>query len=339
MRKVLYCDSVGPIGSSGLLLLRLVMGVAFVLHGTSKIQHPLDWMGPNATMPAVLQALAALSEFGGGLALIAGLLTRLASLGITSVMVVALATVHLPMGHPFVGKPGGPSFELPAVYLACAIMFFILGPGKIPSTPCCSASCLVNKMRDTMMFNHRRWSHPPEERPSKNAPRDESEKRQYRNGCIHDSVGLDHSLGFPFSSLGSGMGAACYRLCRISGSEGSVIIPRSMSSGTPAVTTAISLSGIAAIFLAIVSNCSSDSCLSTSSNAAPIAVCGPVGLLGRTSFPGSFFSLSAPALGGVLNEPTIQPTNPLQNPLRTRSLQNSTKKPYATHCCIRLYEG
>ena len=84
MRKVLYCDSVGPIGSVGLLLLRLVMGVAFVLHGWGKIQNPMGWMGPEATMPAVLQALAAISEFGGGLALIAGLLTRSASLGITA---------------------------------------------------------------------------------------------------------------------------------------------------------------------------------------------------------------------------------------------------------------
>jgi putative oxidoreductase len=106
------------------------MGVAFVLHGWGKIQNPMGWMGPEASMPAVLQALAAISEFGGGLALIAGLLTRLASLGITSVMVVALATVHLPMEHPFVAAKGGPSFELPAVYLACAIMLFILGPGK-----------------------------------------------------------------------------------------------------------------------------------------------------------------------------------------------------------------
>ncbi len=130
MRKVMYCESVGPIGSVGLLLLRLVMGVAFVLHGWGKIQNPMGWMGPEATMPAILQALAAISEFGGGLALIAGLLTRLASLGITSVMVVALATVHLPMEHPFVAAKGGPSFELPAVYLACAIMLFILGPGK-----------------------------------------------------------------------------------------------------------------------------------------------------------------------------------------------------------------
>ncbi len=130
MRKLLYCDSVGPIGSVGLLLLRLVMGAAFVLHGLGKIQNPMGWMGPDASMPAVLQALAAISEFGGGLALISGLLTRLGSLGITSVMVVALATVHLKLGHPFVADKGGPSYELPAVYLACAAMFFILGPGK-----------------------------------------------------------------------------------------------------------------------------------------------------------------------------------------------------------------
>ena len=131
MRHFFYCDTVGHIGSVGLLLLRLAMGVAFVFHGWPKIQNPLGWMGTEATMPAILQALAAISEFGGGMALIVGLLTRLASLGIIGVMVVALATVHLPMGHPFVGKPGGPSFELPAVYLACAVVFLLLGPGRL----------------------------------------------------------------------------------------------------------------------------------------------------------------------------------------------------------------
>jgi putative oxidoreductase len=130
MRRLFYCDTVGWIGSVALLLLRLVMGAAFLFHGWSKIQNPLGWMGPEATMPAILQALAAVAEFGGGMALIFGLLTRFASLGITSVMVVALATVHLPMGHPFVGKPGGHSYELPAVYLACAILFLLLGPGR-----------------------------------------------------------------------------------------------------------------------------------------------------------------------------------------------------------------
>ena len=130
MRRLFYCDAVGRVGSVGLLLLRLVMGAAFMYHGWSKIHNPLGWMGPDATMPAILQALAAISEFGGGMALIVGLLTRLATLGITGVMVVALATVHLPMGHPFVSQKG-PSFELPAVYLACAILFFLLGPGRL----------------------------------------------------------------------------------------------------------------------------------------------------------------------------------------------------------------
>jgi putative oxidoreductase len=130
MRHFFYCDTVGRFGSVALLLLRLVMGTAFVLHGWPKIQSPFGWMGPEAPMPAVLLGLAALAEFGGGLALIVGLLTRLASLGIASVMVVALATVHLPHGDPFVGKPGGSSYELAAVYLACAILFLILGPGR-----------------------------------------------------------------------------------------------------------------------------------------------------------------------------------------------------------------
>jgi putative oxidoreductase len=90
----------------------------------------MDWMGPNATMPGVLQCLAAISEFGGGLALIFGLLTRLASLGIVSTMVVAIATVHLPNGHAFVNTAHGPSYEIAAVYLACAVLFVLIGAGR-----------------------------------------------------------------------------------------------------------------------------------------------------------------------------------------------------------------
>ena len=105
------------------------MGAAFVLHGWTKIQNPLGWMGPQASVPAIFQALAALAEFAGGMALIVGLLTRLASLGIATNMIVALAIVHLPQGDPFVGK--GQSYELAAVYLACAILLLLLGPGRL----------------------------------------------------------------------------------------------------------------------------------------------------------------------------------------------------------------
>lgn len=47
------------------------MGVAFVLHGWPKIQNPMGWMNAMGmqSVPSFLQALAALAEFGGGIAL------------------------------------------------------------------------------------------------------------------------------------------------------------------------------------------------------------------------------------------------------------------------------
>ncbi len=130
VRHFIYCDTTGWLGSVGLLALRLVMGTAFILPGWPKSQKPTGWMGPEAAVPAILQALAALAEFGGGMALIVGLLTRLASLGIMTNMTVALGMVHLPHGDPFVSKTGGPSCELAAIYLACAVLFILLGPGR-----------------------------------------------------------------------------------------------------------------------------------------------------------------------------------------------------------------
>src|SRR5690242_9622712 len=83
----------GP-GAVGLLLLRLAMGAAFILHGWPKIQNPTGWMGPTADMPGALQALAAVAEFGGGAALVLGLLTPLAALGILCTMATAIYKVH-----------------------------------------------------------------------------------------------------------------------------------------------------------------------------------------------------------------------------------------------------
>lgn len=109
-----------------LLLLRAVCGLALMTHGWTKIRNPLGWMGPEATTPGLFQALAAVAEFGGGLAWILGLLTPVASLGILCTMAVAIAT-HLGRGDSFVGKG---SYELAAVYAVIAVLLGLAGPGR-----------------------------------------------------------------------------------------------------------------------------------------------------------------------------------------------------------------
>jgi putative oxidoreductase len=69
------------------------------------------------------------SEFGGGLALILGLLTPLAMFGLACTMLVAIFTVHVPAGDPFVARGGGRSYELAALYLGVAVMMVLTGPG------------------------------------------------------------------------------------------------------------------------------------------------------------------------------------------------------------------
>jgi putative oxidoreductase len=114
-----------------LLLIRVVAGLAFMLHGWGKIQNPFGWMGPDAWAPGVFQALAALSEFGGGLALVLGLLTPLASLGIASTMAVAFYMHAIVWGDPFVASGGGGAYELSAVYFCIAVLLIAMGPGRL----------------------------------------------------------------------------------------------------------------------------------------------------------------------------------------------------------------
>ena len=131
MKRLLYHVSSDWLASVGLLALRLAVGAAFVLHGWPKIQAPMNWMGPDATMPGGLLALAAISEFGGGIALILGLFTRLFSFGLVCTMGVAAFQVHIAAGHPFVAPKGGSSYELAIVYLAAALLFLLAGPGRL----------------------------------------------------------------------------------------------------------------------------------------------------------------------------------------------------------------
>jgi putative oxidoreductase len=118
--------------SAALSLIRLIAGAAFVLHGWGKIQSPFGWVPTESpiSIPVIFQFLAAISEFGGGIGWILGLLTPIASLGIGCTMAVAVYFHSVVMKDSFVNMTGGASYEPALVFLGIALVLLVLGPGK-----------------------------------------------------------------------------------------------------------------------------------------------------------------------------------------------------------------
>jgi len=123
--------------ASGLLLLRLVIGLTLAAHGAQKVfgwfggPGMTGWTGAMTRMrirPAVPWAwTSALAELVGGLALALGLLFPFPSLAIAGSMLVAIALVHWPKG--FWTTKGGYEFNLSI--LAAVAALALIGPGSI----------------------------------------------------------------------------------------------------------------------------------------------------------------------------------------------------------------
>ena len=127
----LFAEFLGGGRGLGLLVLRVVAGSAMALHGWQKVSGGMTSWGNGLGIPAPLQACAALAEFGGGIAWVLGALMPVASLGLIVTMAVATYTMAVKLGAPFVGGPGNPSCESAAGYLAIAILFLVVGPGRL----------------------------------------------------------------------------------------------------------------------------------------------------------------------------------------------------------------
>ncbi|WGL61326.1 DoxX family protein [Pigmentibacter sp. JX0631] len=131
LQKLFSVSTYGAKMDFMLLLIRLFFGYAFIMHGYGKILSPFSWMGEDSSVPGVLQALAAISEFGGGIAIILGLFSRLSSIGIACTMAVAIYSSKFIFGLELIGKKGGPSYELAAIYFLLSLLFLVAGPGKL----------------------------------------------------------------------------------------------------------------------------------------------------------------------------------------------------------------
>jgi len=122
-----------------LTVLRLVLGVVFFAHGAQKM---LGWFGGygfhgtmgffmHFGMPAPVAFLIICTEFFGGLGLIVGLLTRIAALGISGLMIGAIFMVHMPNGFfmNWAGTQKGEGYEYHLLALAIAATLLLRGAG------------------------------------------------------------------------------------------------------------------------------------------------------------------------------------------------------------------
>lgn len=120
-------------------VLRLVLGIVFFAHGAQKALGWFGGYGFTGTMgfftsmgvPSALAFLAIMAEFLGGLGLIFGLLTRVAALGITANMLVAIVAVHSKFGFfmNWSGAQKGEGFEYHLMVLAMTAFLIIEGAG------------------------------------------------------------------------------------------------------------------------------------------------------------------------------------------------------------------
>ncbi|MFA7667008.1 MAG: DoxX family protein [Burkholderiaceae bacterium] len=108
-------------------LLRIVAGIAFMVHGWPKIQNPMSLVGMVESLgfvPGPLWAvLLAATEFIGGILLVLGLLTRPAALATT---VVLLVTVYF---HWIVQSQGWAGSEKSILWAAMTFLLLMRGGG------------------------------------------------------------------------------------------------------------------------------------------------------------------------------------------------------------------
>ena len=114
------------------VLVRLIVGVVFFLHGWPKMTHLTHHIemvrSLGLPLAPVFATASALAEFLGGIVLIFGLYTRYAALLIACDMAVAIMKVHLPNGFFLRGPKSGVEYALTLFVAALSLVLSGAGP-------------------------------------------------------------------------------------------------------------------------------------------------------------------------------------------------------------------
>src|ERR671923_2477040 len=117
----------GKLAQFGPLPIRILAGIAFIVHGLPKLSNVAGTEHFFANMiglPAAMALPIGLLEVIGGIALLVGVLTRIASILFIIEMIGSTITAKLSKG--FVG-----GYELDLLLMTISISLLLRGPGRI----------------------------------------------------------------------------------------------------------------------------------------------------------------------------------------------------------------
>jgi putative oxidoreductase len=108
--------------------IRIIAGIAFILHGLPKFQDLLGTQGFFASVgiPGEMALLIGLLEVVGGILLIVGFITRVTAILFTIEMICTILIVKA--GNGFMGQGG---FEVDLLLMSIAISLALSGPGRV----------------------------------------------------------------------------------------------------------------------------------------------------------------------------------------------------------------
>ncbi|MFT4326134.1 MAG: DoxX family protein [Candidatus Woesearchaeota archaeon] len=120
------CSKVHP---QMLAVVRIVVGILFALHGASKFgligDGNIAGFAGFAGIPVWLAVLVGVTELGGGLLLAVGAFTKIVTIPMAIVMVVAYGMAHIPQGWNPLGNGGVAAL----LFLGLFVIYHVQGSG------------------------------------------------------------------------------------------------------------------------------------------------------------------------------------------------------------------
>lgn len=115
----------------GKVILRVVFGLTFFIHGLDKFQAGIAGTAgyfDSIGIPGFMAYIVAVIELVGGLVMIFGLGTRIVSVLFALIMIGAIFTAKLPLG--FLGNGQMAGYELDLLLLAISIYFIFANASR-----------------------------------------------------------------------------------------------------------------------------------------------------------------------------------------------------------------